>query len=253
MEYNINTLYTKLIYPNPLWDGLDLGQPENLPAIGVTGKVEISLIATGEGDIVVGATDDFLSQNFTTNNDGLILIPFKSGWINDTIRRFITKYKSYKTKFKVIINVDRGEFPPNAYKDIITYESDGDNFYQTKLNDTSIQTSEVTDILVLKTSFKTVEEDYLLAKKQYEAQLKSNIDISIDIVNGYEPRNFKSVITRLLEFQEGTINPSLEYTKTIGLDEEYKKLEIINKLILSLTKMYPSITIDDGEGIPYKG
>ena len=28
-------------------------------------------------------------------------------------------------------------------------------------------------------------------------------------------------------------------------------LESANKLINALTKMYPSITIDDGEGIPY--
>lgn len=262
MEYtpDTNTIYSQLLYINPNYNGGENGEPETLPA-SVLGDVEISLIAIS-GSTVVDSTDSFLSQNFRTDTKGVFSILFKSGWLTNSLKRFIDKYinSNYQIKFKVLINIDRGDFPKNTYRDIIyfifdgDYNIDGDSFTQPNpCSPIVIESSQNDDIYLLKSSFKTIEESYLLAKKQYETQLKSNIDISIDTVNKYEPRSFRNVITRLLEFQEGTINPSLEYTKTIGMTEEYKRLETINKLILSLTKMYPSIKIDDGEGIPYNG
>ena len=103
----------------------------------------------------------------------------------------------------------------------------------------------------IRETYKTVEENYLLVKKQYESQVSGDVDLEIDTAETYEPTTFKNVITRLLEFQVGTLQPALEYTKTAKLTTEYDRLNTMDKLINILSKMYPNITIDDGEGIPY--
>ncbi len=73
----------------------------------------------------------------------------------------------------------------------------------------------------------------------------------MDTEEDYHPTNFKVVITRLLEIQEGTLKQAIDYSKTTGLKVEYDRLTAINKLITNLSSMYPNVTIDDGEGIPY--
>ena len=258
MAENINKLTSRLVYLNPDYNPEDTGSLELLPAGSGDGTVEISLTATS-GSVVVDSSEIISSQNFRIGDNGTIIIQLKSDWFTDALRKFINKYgnSNWQIKFKVIINLNRGEFPKNTYKDVIyisfidteigSFEQPNDPNITRILTDSEISNN----ILDIKSNFKTIEEEYILAKKQYEAQLKSNIDISIDVVNKYEPKTFKNIITRLLEFQEGTINPALDYTKVAGLDIEYKRLETMNKLINSLTKMYPSITIDDGEGIPY--
>ncbi len=256
-----NTLTSRLVYLNPDFTPEDSSSLELIPVNkDGDGTVEVSLTAAS-GSAVIDSSENILSQDFRIGENGIIEISFKQGWITDTFRKFINKYKGsrWQVQFKVIINLNSGNFPKNTYKDIIYFnfiDIELGSFEQSnEANNIRILTeSEISkDILQIKSNFKTVEEDYILAKKQYEAQLKSNVDLEIDTVNPYEPRSFKTVITRLLEFQEGTINPSLDYTKVAGLDSEYKKLEVINKLITNLTRMYPSITIKDGEGIPYNG
>jgi hypothetical protein len=257
-EKDINILTSRLVYLNPDYNPAEEGSLELISVDSGDGTIEISLIATS-GSIVVDSSEDILLQDFEIGEDGIILTQLRSDWITNTLRRFIEKYKNsgWQVQFKVIINLNSGNFPKNVYKDVIYFnfidlkvgsfeQSNGANNIRI-LTDSQISNN----IFQIKANFKTVEEDYILAKKQYEAQLKSNIDLEINTVNVYEPTTFKNVITRLLEFQEGTINPSLDYTKVAGLDSEYKKLEVINRLINGLTRMYPKITIKDGEGIPY--
>jgi len=253
-----NILTSQLVYLNPDFTPGDSSSLELIPVSNGEGTVEVSLTAVS-GSIVIDSSENILLQDFRIGKNGVITIQLKPDWLTDTLRKFIGKYKgsNWQVQFKVIINLNKGDFPKNTYKDVIYFifvDEEIGSFEQP--NGTKsvriLTNSEISnDILQIKSSFKTIEEEYILAKKQYEAQLKSNIDISIDVINKYEPKTFKNVITRLLEFQEGTINPSLDYTKVSGLDSEYKKLEVINKLINNLTRMYPTITIKDGEGIPY--
>ncbi len=110
------------------------------------------------------------------------------------------------------------------------------------------------DITKLKQKFKDAETNYLYAKEEYTSNIKN---VSIDTtsvferVADYEPTSWVYVITRLLELNEGTIEPALRFTKNAEMSVENKRLTMIQKTIENLLNLYPDITIDDGEGIPY--
>ncbi len=110
------------------------------------------------------------------------------------------------------------------------------------------------NISTLKENYKNAEYNYLVAKEEYTNNLKNvSIDTSdiFERVSEYEPTSWVYVITRLLELNEGTIAPALRFTKNGGMDVENKRLTMILKTIENLLNMYPDITIEDGEGIPY--
>ena len=102
-------------------------------------------------------------------------------------------------------------------------------------------------VAVEKTIFEQDLENY---KSQLIAQSPELILSTYD----YEPNNFTKVITRLLEFQQGTLVTSLDFTRNADLTQLYNLLGPANGIqneIESLAGLYPSITIEDGEGIPY--
>jgi hypothetical protein len=108
------------------------------------------------------------------------------------------------------------------------------------------------DIDTLEKNFKDAEDTYITAKKIFEENLKL-VDTSkiFEKLTEYEPSNWNRVLTRLLEFEEGTLDAGLRFCKKTGLDEEFKRLDMIKTSILYLKNIYPDINISDGEGIPY--
>lgn len=107
-------------------------------------------------------------------------------------------------------------------------------------------------LTILEKNFKKVEKDYIFAKKQFYENLKvaDTTDI-FEKLTPYEPGNWKNVLTRLLEFEEGTLNAGLRFAKKTGLTEEYKRLDNISTAIQYIKNLYPDVTIKEGEGIPY--
>jgi hypothetical protein len=90
--------------------------------------------------------------------------------------------------------------------------------------------------------------------KNYQAQLIAQSDELILSTYEYQPTNFTYVITRLLEFQQGTLISSLDFAENANLTQLYNLLGPVNGIsneINSLSGIYPEITIEDGEGIPY--
>ena len=206
-------------------------------------------------------TENIFSVGFITNNEGYGKVDLSKMLTNPTFIKFYQKYKGQITlnitieipkteKYKVFVgNV---KITPSWYgeKGEIIFESY--NYYD-KNGSIVLSPIEntVTNLAMLRQVYKTVEDNYLLVKKQYESQISGEVNLEIDTLETYEPKSFKAVITRLLEFQVGTLQPALDYTKTTKLTIEYDRLNIMNKLISILCKMYPKITIEDGEGMPY--
>ena len=206
-------------------------------------------------------TEILFSSNFITDDDGYNSVDLTKMLTNSTFIKFYQKYKGEITLSitieipktdKYAVFVDNFKILPSwkSEKYEITFESY--DYYQ---NDDTIIISpigdRVTDFATLRQTYKTFEETYTLIKKQYESQISGEVDLEIDTVEIYEPKSFKTVITRLLEFQLGTLQPAIEYTKTAKLTTEFDRLNTIDKLINLMSGMYPNITIDDGEGIPY--
>jgi hypothetical protein len=211
--------------------------------------------------IIDDTTDNLFTTRFLIQETGYITIDLTSMLSNSKLIKFVTKYKDYtvlsvtitisKTtnyssftgNFKIPVKWKQGEL--SVTFDPYDYAAENDSIILQPIAD------QITEFATLRRTYKTIEDAYLLIKNQYETQLIGEIDLEIDTAETYEPRNFKTVITRLLEFQVGTIQPALEYTKTAKLTTEYNRLNTMNTLINVICKMYPDVTIEDGEGIPY--
>jgi hypothetical protein len=111
--------------------------------------------------------------------------------------------------------------------------------------------SKIVDFKEIRAQYLKAEYEYERAKKQYELSLVNN-SVVLFAPNGYEPKSPNQIITRCLEFQEGTILPALDYYKRTEKTIEYRFINEINENIKYISGMYQNITLDDGEGIPYQ-
>jgi hypothetical protein len=213
---------------------------------------------------IIDSTDFLLKQEFKTDSEGLVVINLdKTLSSTEAIRFYRNYFKKYTVALKTVIEVPKNEnydylitsdniqvewekeskFP--QFKSI-NYSNYNDAIYLEPVGTTA------TDFTQLKSQYKTAEETYLQIKKRYESEVVSNIvDVELPTNDPYEPISFAQVITRLLEFQVGTLTPGISHAKSLNLETEYKRLDTLNKVINNITRMYPKITIDDGEGIPY--
>jgi hypothetical protein len=212
---------------------------------------------TPYGIRVSDTTENLLKLSFITDGDGYANINLSKLINNDTFLKFFKKYGG-KITLSLTIEIPKTE-RYNVFVDNIkinpTWGESGFEPYDYYNNDGSIVIGlideKVSDFATLRESYKSIEDSYLLIKKQYESQINGNVDLIIDSVENYEPKSFKTVITRLLELKEGTLLPAIEYTKTAKLTTEYDRLITMTRLVDVLCKMYPEITISDGEGLPY--
>lgn len=211
--------------------------------------------------IINDSTENLFSVNFVTNNEGYFSINVTEMLKNTKFIKFYQKYKGQIT-LNITIEIPKtatyNVFVDNVKITIEFKETErGINFegYSYYEKDGALILSpiedRVTELATLRRTYKTVEDNYLLVKKQFESQVTSDIDLEIDTAETYEPKTFKNVITRLLEFQSGTLQPAIAYTKTAKLTTENERLTIIDNLVNLLAQQYPDITIEDGEGIPY--
>jgi hypothetical protein len=236
---------------------------------GTYGIITVGLVAIPFGEAgkytIIDSTDFLLKQEFKTDGKGLVVINLdKTLSSTEAIRFYRNYFEKYTVALKTVIEVPKNEnydysitsdniqvewekeskFP--QFKSI-TYSNYNDFIYLEALG------SRVTNFVQLKSQYKTAEETYLQIKKRYESEVVSNIvDVELPTNDPYEPINFAQVITRLLEFQAGTLTPGISHAKSLNLETEYKRLDTLNKVINNITRMYPKITIDDGEGIPYR-
>lgn len=107
------------------------------------------------------------------------------------------------------------------------------------------------DIVNKQVKASNLKIDYERELENYRSQLKAQ---SLDLIlstSDYQPNSFTKVITRLLEFQEGTLSTSIDYAENANLLDLKDLLSNLNTEISDLAGLYPEITIEDGEGIPY--
>jgi hypothetical protein len=259
------------------------GIKELTPVSGVIGKLTVAVNYISDGMEVTAAesvkelttrvpirskyliadsTGDLFGVTFESDSNGYIDTDLTKLLINPTFLKFYNKYAG-KITLSLTIATQKNEnynIIVSNFKINTEFFKDDEGgmyfkFYDYYNNDDTIILQPIqdinTDITRLKQSYKTIEETYLLIKKQYETQISGEIELDMDTEEDYHPTNFKVVITRLLELQEGTLKQAIDYTKTTGLKTEYDWITAIDKLVTTLSSMYPNVTIDDGEGIPY--
>lgn len=97
----------------------------------------------------------------------------------------------------------------------------------------------------------TAYDAYLTAKQSYEELLANATTIELNQLETYEPSTPTRIVTRLLEFQTGTLNAAIRYADDANLSDQLALLQRIDRSINQYVSYYPTVTINDGEGIPY--
>jgi hypothetical protein len=201
------------------------------------------------------------SQKFESDEEGNAVIDLTTMLSS---RNFIKLINSYQDKYSFILNIKVSVFKTEKfypYDRIITNSFEYANnreggiiFDTLFLEKITLESLEVKyKLSELKSELKRIEDLYTITKSNIEQKISLS-DKEIEIVTeDYEPVNFNYVVTRLLEFKEGTLNPGLIFCEQFGLKKELDILKTFDRCILRMTQLYPNITIDDGEGIPYSG
>ncbi len=243
----------------------------------ILGNVEISLsvviynqlVAIGESTKVIPSnykemlnSGVLLSQKFESDENGNTVIDLATMMSN---KNFIKLINSYQDKYSFILNIKVSVFKTEKYypyNGIITNEFDynlnrenGEITFNTLfLDEITLESLEVKySLSELKSELKRIEDLYTITKSNIEQKISLS-DKEIEIVTeDYEPVNFNYVVTRLLEFKEGTLNAGLTFCEQFGLKKELEILKTIDRNVLRMSELYPKLTLDDGEGIPYSG
>lgn len=216
--------------------------------------VELKGVSDSDGKVVINIDDLVYDREYQRYHESWWNKVYMTSGIIQPETEFIIKCKVYNSsttnfatktfEFEVYYGKNGGAYNQKGVVGEVTVEK--------ILNLISIQND--FNFTTIKENYKQAESAYLMAKEEYTNNIKnSTIDTSeiFERVSDYEPTTWVNVITRLLELNEGTIDPALRFTKNGGMSIEYNKLIMIKRNIDSLLSLYPNIAIKDGEGMPY--
>jgi hypothetical protein len=251
----------------------DIGQ--NLPKILGSVEISFSVVLYNQVEAVQEITKirplnykeilnsgTLSSQKFESDDNGYAVIDLSEMLSS---KNFLKLINSYEGKYSFIINtkiivpktekyypyndIVNNPFDYSFTKDLSSVEFNTILFEPVTLESLEVKYS----ISDLKTQLKRIEDTYLIAKSNIEQKITLS-DKEIEIVTqDYEPVNFNYVVTRMLEFKEGTLNAGMTFCEQFGLRRELEILKTIDRQISRMSEIYPKLTLDDGEGIPYSG
>jgi hypothetical protein len=169
--------------------------------------------------------------------------------------RLVLKYE-----YSATVTVSRQFIDPTTYLDAsirktirLTDAGDGVNWTTVDLESWSVPAREATvSIATKKVEVQNAYDAYITAKTTYEATLASAETIELEQLEPYEPTSPTYVVTRLLEFRAGTLEAAIRYATDAQLGTQLDYLNRINKFVNLYVGLYPTVTIEDGEGIPYQ-
>lgn len=197
----------------------------------------------------------------TTPNDPRFNASFKTTSSADSGLMFeVTELLVVKYEYVVTITVPRQVVDSTTYLESsirktirLTDSGNGKDWKSVDLRSWSVPALEASvSIADRKIEVQSAYDTYLTVKAAYEATLAGAETIELEQVEKYEPSNPIYIVTRLLEFQAGTLNAAIRYASDAQLDTQLDYLKRISKFIDYYLQLYPTITIDDGEGIPYQ-
>lgn len=235
--------------------------------IETTFTAEMRLVAYKDKlDTIVQTTDGFV-EKLQSNIDEPIELDFSNFLNNTNTSKFYTYWIS-RSKLTPAIEIIFNIPTTDSYlakttrivldlKDNIVYDEKSSSLkFESELENqeiTLISKNEQIDFKEMRSNFLNKEREYIVAKQEYETILKSSTaNVVMPQQESYYPSEFKSVITRALEFKHGTLDPAKIFTTDAKLENESKLIDMLIKTITRLSSLYPDITIDDGEGQPYQ-
>ena len=162
------------------------------------------------------------------------------------------EYTATVTTEQQTINTDT--YLPLSLRYVVRLSDDGrGGFTDYNLRIATVKATEATvNLVTAKEEVDAAYSTYIAAKETYDALLAAATTITLEQVEVYEPPLASNIVTRLLEFQACVVVPGIRYAQTADLTNDLALLERINRSIEQYSSLYPNITINDGEGIPYQ-
>jgi hypothetical protein len=217
-------------------------------------------------------TEPLLTGVETTNASGIIEVDVTNAFTETMFIKVYEKYgnlKEYNVSLFITLTTEKQEISPfiylgktekpeellayNVYKDGSDYKySDLD--YWDEFDDFFVPEVVISESLLIEYQKRKIESQnkYLLSLQDFQGEIESQSILLIPTLNRFNPINFTNIITRCLELSVGTIENALEYTTEAGLIAETNRLSGIKTTISQISSLYPTITIDQGEGLPYQ-
>jgi hypothetical protein len=250
------------------------------PICGLTVNYSVRVIAVlvnnkgGEEQArgAVYTSDVIIDGNETTDSDGIVTVDVINVFSDNTFLALWQKFngaRGYNVSIQITLESETQEISPYFYisrTDIpqmlsaynVTFN--GEDYSYPDLEYYTIYSPFlVSEIVIDEEILKSIQAKKLETQRKYinsledfQNEIVSQSILQIPVLNEYNPINITQIITRCLELSVGTIENGLTYTTDAGLVAQTNRLNKIKTLVNQISNLYPTITIEDGEGIPYQ-
>jgi len=217
-------------------------------------------------------TEPLLNGVETTNASGIIEVDVTNAFTEPMFIKVYEKYgnlKEYNVSLFITLTTEKQEISPFIYlgktekpEELLAYNvyKDGSDYkysdleYWDEFDDFFVPEVVISENLLIEYQNRKIDSQnkYLLSLQDFQGEIESQSILLIPTLNRFNPINFTNIITRCLELSVGTIENALEYTTEAGLIAETNRLSGIKTTISQISSLYPTITIDQGEGLPYQ-
>jgi hypothetical protein len=250
------------------------------PICGLTVNYSVKVIAVlsdlkgGEGQArgAVYTSDVIIDGDENTDSNGIIEVNVTNVFSDSTFLELWQKFsniKNYNVSLQISLESEKQEIAPYMYisrTDIpqmlsaynVTFDGE-DYSYEDLEYWSKFEAFTVNEIVIDEELLKSIQSDKLKIQRDFnnslqdfQNEINSQATLQIPVLNEYNPINITQIITRCLELSVGTIENGLTYTTEAGLIAETNRLNKIRTLVNQISNLYPTITIEDGEGIPYQ-
>lgn len=232
------------------------------------------VISEGRPRGSVYTSDVIINGDETTNSQGIVEVDVTNVFSDNTFLELWQKFsnaKNYNVSIEISLETEKQEIGPYLYisqtnipKELsaynVTFDKENDEYLYPDLSYwNEWGTFDVTEVVINKELLEAIQAKKLAAQRDYtnslqdfQNEIASQSTLQIPVLNEFNPINITQIITRCLELSVGTIENGLTYTTDAGLIAETNRLNKIKTLVSQISNLYPTITIEDGEGIPYQ-
>ena len=250
------------------------------PICGLTVNYSVRVIAVlanikGNEEQARGAaytSDVIINGDETTDSNGIVEVDVTNVFSDSTFLELWQKFsntKNYNVSIQISLESDKQEIGPYLYLSraaipqmLSAYNVtfDGEDYSYPDLEYWDVYGEFTVDEIVIDEELLKaaqakkleVQRKYINSLEDFQNEIVSQSSLQIPYLNEYNPININQIITRCLELNVGTIENGLAYTTDAGLVAETNRLNKIKTLVNQISNLYPTITIEDGEGIPYQ-
>ena len=257
-----------------------LNSDTSVPICGLTVNYSVRVIAVlantkgneGQARGAAYTTNVIIEGDENTDSNGIVTVDVTNVFSDSTFLALWQKFsniKGYNVSIQISLESDKQEIGPYLYisrSDIpqmlsaynVTFDGVDYTYpdleYYTEYTEFTVDEIVIDEELLKSIQAKKLDSQrtYINSLEDFQNEIVSQSSLQIPYLNEYNPININQIITRCLELNVGTIENGLTYTTDAGLVAETNRLNKIKTLVNQISNLYPTITIEDGEGIPYQ-